>query len=403
MKQAIHFGAGNIGRGFIGALFSESGYHVSFVDVAENIINQLNEQGQYRVNLAQETEESALVENVSGINNMKDEEAVIAKIQQATYLTTAIGPNILPRIAPLIAKGIEARVKGNFGTGPDLVPSSSLDTASDMSAGSERLYIIACENQIGATDILKGHILSHLSDEAKAELAGKVYFFNSAVDRIVPIQEGESLDVLVEPYYEWVVETTEDIPQVTGMTIVEDLAPFIERKLFTVNTGHAVIAYLGYRAGKTTIDETLADPAIEQQVRETLKETGAYLVKQYGLDEQEHLSYIDKNIKRFKNSYLNDGVTRVGRAPIRKLGPEDRLVRPAVQAQKAGLPYAHLAQAIASALLFDFAEDEEAVKIQDMIAQGGPEQVLTEVSGLDADSELAQEVVRQYGAMKSGA
>lgn len=400
MKQAIHFGAGNIGRGFIGALFSESGYHVSFVDVAEQVIDALNEQGQYRVNMAQETEESVLVENVSGINNMKDEEAVIAKIQQATYLTTAIGPNILPRIAPLIARGIEARVKGNFATGADLEPMSELDVASDMSAGSEKLYIIACENQIGATDILKGHILSHLSDEAKADLAGKVYFFNSAVDRIVPIQEGHSLDVLVEPYYEWVVETTEDIPEVKGMTIVDDLAPFIERKLFTVNTGHAVIAYYGYLAGKTTIDETLADPEIEREVRETLKETGAYLVKQYGLDEQEHLAYIDKNIARFKNAYLNDGVTRVGRAPIRKLGPEDRLVRPAVQAQKAGLSYSHLAKAIAAAMLFDYAEDEEAVKIQEMIAQGGPERVLTEVSGLAADSELAQEVVRQYRALK---
>ncbi|MGM0899488.1 MAG: mannitol-1-phosphate 5-dehydrogenase [Bacillota bacterium] len=400
MKQAIHFGAGNIGRGFIGALFSESGYHVSFVDVAEQVIDQLNEQGQYRVNLAQESEESVLVENVSGINNMKDEAAVIAKIQQATYLTTAIGPNILPRIAPLIAQGIEARVNGSLTAGADLVPASDLDVATDMSAGSEKLYIIACENQIGATDILKGHILSHLSDEAKANLAGKVYFFNSAVDRIVPIQEGHSLDVLVEPYYEWVVETTEDIPDVSGMTIVEDLAPFIERKLFTVNTGHAVIAYYGYLAGKTTIDETLADPEIEREVRETLKETGAYLVKQYGLDEQEHLAYIDKNIARFKNAYLNDGVTRVGRAPIRKLGPEDRLVRPAVQAHKAGLPYSHLAKAIAAAMLFDYAEDEEAVKIQEMIAQGGPERVLTEVSGLEADSELAKEVVRQYEALK---
>ncbi|ANU20029.1 mannitol-1-phosphate 5-dehydrogenase [Planococcus plakortidis] len=400
MKQAIHFGAGNIGRGFIGALFSESGYHVSFVDVAETIIDGLNAQGKYRVKLAQEKDESILVENVSGINNMKDEEAVIAKIQQATYLTTAIGPNILPRIAPLIARGIEARVTGNFATGADLEPMSELDVASDMSAGSEKLYIIACENQIGATDILKGHIMSHLSDEAKADLAGKVYFFNSAVDRIVPIQEGGSLDVLVEPYYEWVVETTEDLPEVSGMTIVDDLAPFIERKLFTVNTGHAVIAYHGYLAGKPTIDKTLADPEIEREVRETLKETGAYLVKQYGLDEKTHLAYIDKNIARFKNAYLNDGVTRVGRAPIRKLGPEDRLVRPAVQAQKAGLSYSHLAKAIAAAMLFDYAEDEEAVKIQELIAQSGPELVLKEVSGLEADSELAQEVVRQYRAMK---
>ncbi|MBB5179880.1 mannitol-1-phosphate 5-dehydrogenase [Planomicrobium koreense] len=377
MKQAVHFGAGNIGRGFIGALFSESGYHVTFVDVAEEVINKLNAEKKYHVNMAQAQAESITIENVSGVNNMKDEAGVLEAIRHATYLTTAIGPNILPRIAPIIAKGIAARLKET----------------------DEKLYVIACENQIGATDILKGHILDNLDDESKAELEGTVFFFNSAVDRIVPIQEGHSLDVLVEPYYEWVVETTENIPPVTGMTIVDNLAPFIERKLFTVNTGHAVIAYLGSLAGKSTIDQTLADPEIEEQVRETLKETGAYLVKEYGLDEQEHLAYINKNIERFKNAFLNDGVTRVGRAPLRKLGPDDRLIRPATQAQKAGLPYTHLAKAIAAALAFNNPEDEDAVKIQEMIKAGGPASVLKEISGLAEDSEITQEVIRQYEAL----
>ena len=378
MRQTVHFGAGNIGRGFIGALFSESGYHVTFVDVAEQVINKLNEEKGYQVKLAQSQEETISIGNVSGINNMTHEDDVIEAIQQATYLTTAIGPNILPRIAPLIARGLAKRV----------------------TATEDKLYVIACENQIGATDILKQHILDNLDEEAKKQLEGKVYFFNSAVDRIVPIQDQSSLDVLVEPYYEWVVETTEDIPQVTGMKMVADLAPFIERKLFTVNTGHAVIAYLGYLAGKSTIDETLADEEIVTQVRETLKETGAYLVKEYGLDEEEHLAYINKNIERFKNAYLNDGVTRVGRAPIRKLGPEDRLIRPATQAEKAGLPYTHLAKAIAAALLFDHPEDEEAMKIQEMLRETGPEGVLKTISGLPEDSGITQEVVRHYHALK---
>lgn len=379
MKKAIHFGAGNIGRGFIGALFSESGYHVTFVDVAEQVINQLNEEKKYQVKLAQAQEEQITIENVSGINNMKDENSVIEAIGSATYLTTAIGPNILPRIAPLIARGIAARIQTT----------------------DEKLYVIACENQIGATDILKKHILDNLDDDVKGNLEGKIFFFNSAVDRIVPIQEGGSLDVLVEPYYEWVVEANADIPPVTGMTIVEDLAPFIERKLFTVNTGHVVIAYFGFLAGKETIDQTLADEKIEAEVRETLKETGAYLVKEYGLDEEEHLAYIDKNIERFKNTYLNDGVLRVGRAPIRKLGPEDRLIRPATQAQKAGLPFTHLAKAIAAGLLFDNPEDEEAVKVQKMVRENGPASVLKEISGLDEDSEITKEVIRQYEALKA--
>ncbi|MDX8342366.1 mannitol-1-phosphate 5-dehydrogenase [Rossellomorea sp. YZS02] len=378
MKQTVHFGAGNIGRGFIGALFSQSGYHVTFVDIAEQVINKLNEEGRYEVKLATETKETETIEHVSGLNNLHQEEEVIETIGQSTYLTTAIGPNILPRIAPLIAKGIEKRV----------------------ASSDEPLYVIACENQIGATDILKKHIMDNLKQETIGQLEGKVYFFNSAVDRIVPMQDQGSLDVLVEPYYEWVVETTEDIPHVQGMTIVEDLAPFIERKLFTVNTGHAVIAYLGYLGGKSTIDQTLADENIAAQVKETLKETGAYLVKQYGLDEKEHLAYIEKNIGRFKNAYLNDDVTRVGRAPIRKLGPDDRLIRPTTEAQKVGLSYSYLAKAIAAALLFDNPEDEQAMEIQGMIKENGPAYVLKEVSGLPVDSEIVKEVLDQYEGLK---
>lgn len=378
MKKVVHFGAGNIGRGFIGALFSQSGYHVTFVDIAEQIINKLNEDKKYNVVLATEEKETVTIENVSGLNNIHQEDEVIKTISEATYLTTAIGPNILPRIAPLISRGITNRIASN----------------------DEKLYVIACENQIGATDILKEHILENLDEETKAKLEGRVYFFNSAVDRIVPIQDQESLDVLVEPYYEWVVETKETIPSVNGMTIVEDLAPFIERKLFTVNTGHAVIAYFGYLQGKETIDKTLADEQIEEQVKETLKETGAYLVKQYGLNEEEHMAYINKNIERFKNPFLNDGVTRVGRAPIRKLGPEDRLVRPTTEAQKAGLPYSNLAKAIAAALLFDYQEDSEAMEIQNMIKEDGVAAVLKKVSNLEEDSEITQEVMKQYELLK---
>ncbi|SFM34811.1 mannitol-1-phosphate 5-dehydrogenase [Gracilibacillus orientalis] len=379
MKQTVHFGAGNIGRGFIGSLFSESGFHVTFVDIADQIINQLNEQKSYQVKLATDKLETTTIHNVAGLNNMTQEKEVVEAISNATYVTTAIGPNILPRIAPLIAHGLSERVYQT----------------------DEKLYVIACENQIGATDILKQHILDNLDEDTKERLAGRVQFFNSAVDRIVPIQEdNESLDVLVEPYYEWVVETEENIPAVEGMTIVAELAPFIERKLFTVNTGHAVIAYFGYLNGKSTIDKTLADEKIAEQVQETLKETGDYLVKQYGLDKEEHMKYIQKIIERFKNPYLNDGVTRVGRAPIRKLGPEDRLIRPATEAHKAGLAFTNLAKAIAAALLFDHQEDEEAVKLQAMIDDKGIAKVLQEVSNLPEDNEITEEVIKQYDLLK---
>ncbi|MGG3182492.1 mannitol-1-phosphate 5-dehydrogenase [Priestia megaterium] len=379
MKQAVHFGAGNIGRGFIGSLFSQSNYHVTFVDIAENIINQLNNDKGYDVMTAADHPETLTIQNVSGLNNLTQEQEVIEAIKETTYITTAIGPNILPRIAPLIAKGLAERVK----------------------TSDEKVYVIACENQISATDLLKGYIFEALDEETKALIINKVFFFNSAVDRIVPIQHKQSsLDVLVESYYEWVVETTEDIPFVEGMTIVPDIAPFIERKLFTVNTGHAVIAYFGYLKGKETIDQTLSDPDIYEQVQKTLQETGAYLVKQYKLDKNEHQAYIDKIIERFKNPHLNDLVTRVGRSPIRKLGPQDRLIRPAVEAKKAGLSYTYLAKAIAAALLFDVVEDPEAKELQEMIKEHGIQYALKEISQLNQVDNLTKEIISHYEDLK---
>jgi mannitol-1-phosphate 5-dehydrogenase len=323
--------------------------------------------------------ETLTIQNVSGLNNLTQEQEVIEAIKETTYITTAIGPNILPRIAPLIAKGLAERVK----------------------TSDEKVYVIACENQISATDLLKGYIFEALDEETKALIINKVFFFNSAVDRIVPIQHKQSsLDVLVESYYEWVVETTEDIPFVEGMTIVPDIAPFIERKLFTVNTGHAVIAYFGYLKGKETIDQTLSDPDIYEQVQKTLQETGAYLVKQYKLDKNEHQAYIDKIIERFKNPHLNDLVTRVGRSPIRKLGPQDRLIRPAVEAKKAGLSYTYLAKAIAAALLFDVVEDPEAKELQEMIKEHGIQYALKEISQLNQVDNLTKEIISHYEDLK---
>jgi mannitol-1-phosphate 5-dehydrogenase len=379
MKQVVHFGAGNIGRGFIGALFSQSGYHVTFVDIADTIIDQLNKDRSYNVITAEDEPTVMEIVNVSGINNMKDEEAVIKAIEEATYITTAIGPNVLPHIAPLIAKGLKSRVK----------------------VTDEKVYVIACENQISATDLLKSYIEKELKEEDIELMKNKVCYFNSAVDRIVPIQNNKNpLDVLVEPYYEWIVETTEDIPYVEGMLKVDNIAPYIERKLFTVNTGHAVTAYFGFLDDKETIDQTLHDEQMYMKVKSTLEETGNYLVERYQLDKKEHQKYIEKILTRFRNKHLHDNVKRVGRSPIRKLGPNDRLVKPMVEASKFGLSYVNLATAVAACLLFDVKDDPESVELQKMIKDHGVVHVLKEICNLDPNSEIAELIIVKYNELK---
>ena len=102
--KAIMYGAGNIGRGFIGQLLSESGYEVSFVDVNMQVIDALNERGEYPVEILEnESNREKTVKNVKGVNGM-DADAVALAIAEADVMATAVGVNILPRIAGNIAK-----------------------------------------------------------------------------------------------------------------------------------------------------------------------------------------------------------------------------------------------------------------------------------------------------------
>ncbi|ARK28587.1 mannitol-1-phosphate 5-dehydrogenase [Halalkalibacter krulwichiae] len=377
--RAVHFGAGNIGRGFIGLLLNESGFHTTFVDVNSEIVELLNERQEYKVVLAANSKDEVLVNDVSAINSITEKELVIEAIAKADLVTTAVGPNILAVIAPLLAKGLSERVKENR----------------------TPLNVIACENLIGGSTLLKEHVYSHLSEADQALIKQLVAFPDAAVDRIVPNQSNEDkLLVMVEPYYEWVVDESMLIgekPAVKGITYVEELNPYIERKLFTVNTGHAVTAYLGYHYQISSIDQAVNNDEVRVLLEQTLNETGELLVKKHGFNKEEHQTYIGKIIERFKNVYLADDVTRVGRGPLRKLGPNDRLVGPAKQyievVQKQPV---YLAKSIAAALHYDVKTDEEAVKVQQLLAEKGLQHAISEITELIPSDPLFELIVEQY-------
>lgn len=379
--KALHFGAGNIGRGFIGLILSRAGYEVVFSDVNDTLVSELRNRHQYTVELANDTKDTETVTNVTAIDG-KNINAVAEAVDQADLVTTAVGVNILKHIATGIAQGITRRVE----------------------RGAEPLHIIACENAIGGSAQLKEHVFALLDVGIRDKAEIMVFFPNAAVDRIVPIQHHEDpLHVQVEPFYEWVVDRSQMAPEhqeIEGILYVQDLEPYIERKLFTVNTGHCVAAYLGYTSGFATIQEAIADLGVVESVRGALEETGAVLVQRFGFDQAEHNKYISKILERFRNPNLTDDVTRVGRSPLRKLSPNDRLVRPALQAYEYGINPDHLALGMAAACKFDVAEDPEAVELQQAIRSEGVGAALTRFTSIPADHPLHHQVIEQYEAMK---
>ena len=369
MKKAMHYGAGNIGRGFLGQLLSASDYEIVFVDVQQEVIDDINRLGRYTIEIVGDAPQEIVVEHVSAING-NDVDLFVRHFVDTDVLTTAIGPNILKFIAPNIARGIEKRVEVN----------------------QTPLNIIACENMVGGSQILKGLVYEHLSPEVQKKADALIAFPNAAVDRIVPIQHPEEkLRVAVEEYCELDVDATMILgerPPIRGIHYVDDLGAYIERKLFTLNTGHASTAYLAYQKGIEDIYHAMQDEEIVAAVRKVWAETGELLIAKHGFDPAVHRAYVEKVESRFKNPHISDEVTRVARGPVRKLGAADRLVAPATQLIGMGKEPEGLARIIAAALRFDYADDPEAVEVQDYVKAHGVDGALLHFSGIEKGSKL---------------
>ncbi len=376
MKTAIQFGAGNIGRGFIGMLLAQAGYRVVFADVSEVIIDRLAADQKYTVHVMDTEVEDVEITNITGI--MSNGEAIIDEIAKADVLTTAVGLRVLGFIAPTIAKGIQKRI---------------------ADGSREPLNIIACENAIRATSQLKEHVYGILTEEEKAYCEQYVGFADCSVDRIVPPVRSENpVDVVVEKYCEWNVEKTSlkgEIPEIPGMNLADNLMAYIQRKLFTLNTGHCITAYTGILAGHKTIDQAIADPKIFDLVKAAMTQSGDGLIQKFGFDKEAHYKYIDKIINRFKNPYLKDDVTRVGREPLRKLSADDRLVSPLTTAMSYGLPVDKLVLGIGAALRYHNPEDAQSAELQEKIAAKGVAAAFSEISGV-TDAALLEQVTKAY-------
>lgn len=382
--KAVHFGAGNIGRGFIGLVLSQAGFEVCFVDIDDAMVAFLSEQNEYTVTLANETHDTLVVRGVTAIHG-SHEDLVAQHIAQADIVTTAIGANNLRHIAKSLAQGITLRSQNAGGS----------------------LQVIACENGIGSSDCLKEFVYAHLSPEVQAYADRMISFPNAMVDRIVPNQKNaEPGAVLVEPFYEWVVERTPgnsqgaDI-QIEGVLYVDDLTPYLERKLFTVNTGHCAAAYLGYLRGYKTIQQALGDSQLKTDALHILGETGEVLVRKFGFDRSEHQAYIQTTIERFANPLLSDEITRIARSPIRKLSPDDRLVAPALQAHDLGVEPRYLALAIAAAFCFDYEDDEDAAAIQAAIASDGISSAIARFTSIPQEHPLHARIIVLYNVLRS--
>lgn len=380
--NAVMYGGGNIGRGFIGAILSQSGYEVTFIDVAEPVVRALQKNRTYPVRyVSSDGYEDVWVENVTAVNG-NDTEAVSDVIANCDIMATAVGARILKFIVPNIVTGLRKRWAMNKGP----------------------LNIIICENLMDANKVLEEMLKEQLTETEQARFDETVGLVEASIGRMVPVQteemkDGEPLRVCVERYGYLPVDKAAfkgAIPAIRNMVPFSPFDFYIKRKLYIHNMGHATCAYLGDLVGLQYIYESIAVADIRIVVHNAMLESAMTLARKYNMDLCNIQMHIADLLYRFTNAALKDTCQRVGGDPARKLSPEDRLIGSAKLAIEQGISPAYIAVG-AAAGLFRYLKENGGVHT--LLAA---ETALREVSGLKTDHVLSKLILHYYKMILDG-
>lgn len=372
-KKFVLFGAGKIGRSFIGQLFSRSGYEVVFIDIDERIISALNQHRKYRVIIKSDAGDEVIwVENVRGILSDHSED-VMREIAESDIMAISVGQKAIQAICPIIAKGIELRF--------EKFPDYPID-------------IILAENLRDAAKVAANEINKYLPESIDLyQYAGLI---ETSIGKMVPIMpeiEGDPLLVYAEPYNTLILDAhgfKNPIPVVEGLAPKGNMPAWVDRKSFIHNLGHAAAAYYGNAKYPELnyLYEIMAKQDVCEIARSAMLQSADILMKQHPgeFTKRDLVVHIDDLLLRFSNRALRDTVFRVGQDLYRKLGPEDRLVGALKVALKYRMPYDKILHIIACALHFD-ATDERGSRSQNDVkfcqnAELGISHILEHICGV---------------------
>jgi mannitol-1-phosphate 5-dehydrogenase len=386
LKNAIQFGAGNIGRGFMGQLFWEIKYHIIFIESNKKLIDSINKEKKYPLKLLdayKKNESILMIDNIESIL-IDDSENVFSAIESADVISTAVGVSHLEDISSVISEGLSRRKYSN----------------------PHPIDIYLCENSLEAPMILKKFVYKNLNSDIRKWTDKNVGFVGMIVARMVPQsiespKKANPLFAVADAYHKLIYDGKASksyrLP-ISGMYPVDNYLAEFDRKLFTYNLGHAALGYLGYLKGYRYVHDSFKDNFIKKIFNGALDETSAALARKYpGYINEDNQNETRKDVlTRFGNPMLEDTVVRIGRDPLRKLGRSDRIIGSLNLCLDKGVFPDNIIKVCASAYNFDYYDDDSAVKLSQLIEKDGIEKTIKKVSGIEPDTDIGKKIIKYF-------
>ena len=378
--RIVIIGAGRVGCGALGIALALQGHELVFAARRDDIINSINQHGYDVVtkgNIATRIE----VRGPRAVNITRAEFA--REVAEADQVYTTVRPDNLPSVAPALAEAIIYRI------------SSGVTRPMD---------VFCCENLKNAGSQLERLIFTNVPFQYAQQVQDSVGFNSAVSDRVVSNSEKDesgryvfTSDAMGDVLFD-TLQIKRDFDVLPPLKGIDNFPACIEEKLYVLNSGHAVCAYLGHQRGYTYIHEAMADEAINRAVVGAMLEAQRALQSKYGRT-LHYGAFINDILASFSNAALMDTIARVGRDPIRKLHADDRLVGPAKLAYRYGFQPVYLMQGCAAALNFTRPDDPQAMELRKLINENGIEQTIDTVCQLrpwNPISELIRKELEQY-------
>lgn len=353
--KLVQFGAGKIGRSFIGQLFHAAGYEVVFVDIDASLVGLLNQAGGYKVVIkSAEGDEVLQIDRIRALQ-LNAIEAVADEISSADIAAISVGVDGSQWLMPVLARGLQQRRESH--------PGWPLD-------------VILAENMRDAATFYLTALAGYLPDDFDMET--NVGLIETSIGKMVPIMTAadlreDPLQVFAEPYNTLIVDGKafrNSVPEVPGLEAKENIKAWVDRKSFIHNLGHAAAAYYGHYLFPKAVYlwEVLQNEGVRAFCLDTMKEASEALLREYPgvFTETQLREHAGDLLRRFRNAALGDTLFRVGRDLRRKTGPNDRIAGALQLALRHGTSWAGILTALVHAMHFAALDQDSKPYIPDL-------------------------------------
>ena len=383
--SCVIFGAGKIARGFIGHLLYLSGIPFTFVEKADALADLINEHGQYTVNILGAPEKNCVVQGAKALKFDQEEEIALA-IAQADAVFNAVGGKNLGELVPFMVKGIEKKAQ----------------------MGGGDLNFITCENWKQPADILRKGVEEQIDPAYQPYLDAHVgiteaVIMRSAIESDPELLRQDPLIVNVQDFWELPVDASRlkgQLPDIQGLKLIESFTGFLERKFYTYNAANGTVSFLGALMGYKYIADAAHDQKILKILDGVYQETAKALSLKHKFPLEEQLAFTLTSKRKLQDYAIVDYIERNARDPMRKLGPDDRLVGSARLVYSYGILPENLCTAIAAAIYYTNDEDPFALELRNLRENQGVDYVIENVCKLDPQGELACTVREKIQLLK---